>query len=68
MGSRASACAWPDSGELSPVEALFAAMDADESDLIVSGAYGHSRLLEGLFGGVSADLMRTFSLPTFMSH
>lgn len=67
-GVSARACAWPDSGELTPVEALFAAMDAEESDLIVAGAYGHSRLLEGLFGGVSVDLMRNFSLPILMSH
>jgi nucleotide-binding universal stress UspA family protein len=40
------------------LEALFANLDTQEADLIVAGAFGHSRLFENLFGGASLDLMR----------
>jgi nucleotide-binding universal stress UspA family protein len=59
---------WPNTGELSAVEAMFASLDSEDSDLIVAGAYGHSRLMEGLFGGASRDLVRQNVLPVFMSH
>ena len=36
--------------------------------LVVAGAFGRSRLYEGLFGGVSMDLIRQQSLPVLMSH
>jgi len=67
-GVWARAETWPDTGEMSAVSALFACLDTQESDLIVAGAYGHSRLVEGLFGGVSHDLLREPSLPLFLSH
>jgi nucleotide-binding universal stress UspA family protein len=67
-GVRAQAESWPDTGEMSAVSALFACLDTQEADLIVAGAYGHSRLVEGLFGGVSHDLLREPSLPLFLSH
>ena len=59
---------WTNTGDLSAIEALFASLDTQEADLIVAGAFGHSRLYEGLFGGVSLDLMRQQSLPVLMSH
>ena len=41
----------------------------DESaDLIVSGAYGHSRLGEWIFGGVTRDLLATSPLCCLFSH
>jgi hypothetical protein len=40
----------------------------DGRDLIIAGAYGHSRLIEGLFGGASYDLVRQPSMPVLMSH
>lgn len=67
-GVSAEASSWPDTGEISPVEALFACLDTQEADLIVAGAYGHARWLEGLIGGVSYDLARQPSLPVLMSH
>ena len=60
--------AWADPGDASPVTALFALLDENEIDLIVAGAYGHSRLIEGLFGGPSADLLHQPSMPVLMSH
>jgi hypothetical protein len=59
---------WPNTGELSAVEAMFASLDSEDADLIVAGAYGHSRWLEGLFGGASRDLTRQGLTPVFMSH
>ncbi len=47
---------------------MFASLDTQDADLIVAGAFGHSRLYEGLFRGVSLDLMRQQSLPVLMSH
>jgi nucleotide-binding universal stress UspA family protein len=42
---------------------------ADESlDMLVMGAYGHSRIREGIFGGVTREMLRTMTVPTLMSH
>ncbi|RAI03818.1 hypothetical protein DLJ53_04925 [Acuticoccus sediminis] len=38
------------------------------ADLIVSGAYGHSRLSEIIIGGATRDLMRVTDRPLFMAH
>lgn len=32
------------------------------------GAYGHSRLRETLFGGVTRELMKSSRLPLIMAH
>ncbi|QEL27192.1 universal stress protein (plasmid) [Bosea sp. F3-2] len=40
----------------------------DGSDLIVSGAYGHNRLREWIFGGVTGDLLADSPIPCLMSH
>ena len=59
---------WTDTGDISALEALFASLDTQDADLIVAGAFGHSRLFETLFGGVSHDLLRQPTAPIFMSH
>lgn len=42
---------------------------ADESiDLLVMGGYGHARLIESVFGGVTFKMLRRMSIPTLMSH
>ena len=38
------------------------------SDLIVMGAYGHSRFSELLLGGVTRLMMSTMTVPVLMSH
>ncbi len=38
------------------------------SDLLVMGCYGHSRLRETVFGGVTRDILKSMSLPVLMSH
>ena len=67
-GVTATISDWTNTGDLSAVEALFASLDTQDSDLIVAGGFGHSRTFEGLFGGVSLDLLRQPSLPVLMSH
>ena len=59
---------WTDTGEMSALEALFASLDTQTADLIVAGAFGHSRLFESVFGGVSTDMMRQPTAPIFVSH
>jgi nucleotide-binding universal stress UspA family protein len=39
-----------------------------KADLIVSGAYGHSRLSEFVLGGVTRDLLKECPLPLFLFH
>lgn len=42
---------------------------ADEgSDLLVMGAYGHSRLRELILGGTTRDILETMTLPVLMAH
>src|SRR6266852_3708820 len=37
-------------------------------DLIVMGAYGHSRLRERILGGVTRAMLESMTVPTLMSH
>ncbi len=46
---------------------LFNFIDASNADLVVSGAYGHSRLREWVFGGVTRSLLDESRLNRFMS-
>lgn len=42
---------------------------ADESlDLLVMGGYGHSRLQETVFGGVTRKMLGSMTVPSLMSH
>ena len=59
---------WTNTGDISAVEALFASLDTQTADLLVAGAFGHSRVFESLFGSVSLDLLRQPVLPVLMSH
>jgi nucleotide-binding universal stress UspA family protein len=51
-----------------PVGCLLDCADDAGSDLIVSGAYGHTRLQEWCFGGVTAGLLERSTLPVLFSH
>ncbi len=55
-----------------PKESIAAALHAKAlelgADLLVAGAFGHSRLKERIFGGVSRDLLQNVKLPVLMSH
>ena len=39
-----------------------------DADFIVMGAYGHTRLREFIFGGVTAQVLATMTVPVLMSH
>lgn len=56
-------------GEISSIagEVLEVAREA-EAGLIVSGAYGHSRTREWIFGGVTHDLLQHSNVCLLMSH
>jgi nucleotide-binding universal stress UspA family protein len=38
------------------------------ADLLVMGAYGHSRVRELLLGGATRSVLRSMTLPVLMSH
>ncbi|MBN9149636.1 MAG: universal stress protein [Nitrobacter sp.] len=42
--------------------------DNEDVDLLVTGAYGHSRLNEWMFGGMTRDLLTRSSICCLMSH
>ena len=46
---------------------LSAAADLD-SDMIVMGGYGHSRLREFVLGGATRAILNTMTVPVLMSH
>jgi nucleotide-binding universal stress UspA family protein len=49
-------------------EALLSYAADISADLIVSGAYGHSRARELVFGGVTRTLLTEMTAPVFLSH
>jgi nucleotide-binding universal stress UspA family protein len=48
--------------------ALIDAAERFESDLIVMGAYGHSRFRERILGGATSDLLKNSPWPILMMH
>jgi nucleotide-binding universal stress UspA family protein len=56
------------SGDRSITEVLLASIAEIGADLLVMGAYGHLRLKEFLFGGVTYDLLQKLPLPVLMAH
>lgn len=48
--------------------ALLARVAAGGSDLLVMGAYGHSRLREFILGGATRDVLKNATVPVLMSH
>jgi nucleotide-binding universal stress UspA family protein len=77
--SMLDAVAWLEShevkvrGEVLPNEggaaqSIASAAQAADVDLIVSGAYGHSRLREWLVGGMTRDLLATPGIHRFLSN
>jgi len=40
----------------------------NSSDLIVMGAYGHSRFKQAIFGGATRDMLETAQIPVMMAH
>jgi len=38
------------------------------ADLLVMGAYGHSRLRETILGGVTRTVLHSMTIPVLMAH
>ncbi|MFM8246837.1 MAG: universal stress protein [Burkholderiaceae bacterium] len=49
-------------------EALLSIAADQNSDLIVSGAYGHTRFRELMLGGVTRTLLQSMTVPVLMAH
>jgi len=57
------------SADHSDVQPAILSIAADAGlDLIVMGAYGHSRLRERILGGVTRAMLESMTVPTLMSH
>ena len=54
--------------EISVADMLLNRIAEEAVDLLVMGAYGHSRLGEMFLGGVTRSLMQHMTVPVFMSH
>jgi nucleotide-binding universal stress UspA family protein len=52
----------------SVAETLLAAAMHAESDLLVMGGYGHTRLREAVFGGFTRHVLERAELPVLMAH
>ncbi len=52
----------------SVAETLLVEVAQAGADLLVMGAFGHSRLREALLGGASRDALRTITAPILMAH
>ncbi len=55
-------------GSLSPAQRIVEFAARVEAGMVVCGAYGHTRLREWAFGGVTRDLMRHCPVPCLLSH
>jgi nucleotide-binding universal stress UspA family protein len=47
---------------------LLAYAGRTQTDLLVMGAYGHSRLREMILGGATRDVLVTTTVPLLMAH
>ncbi len=55
-------------GDRLPAEALLTRTKELESDLLVMGAYGHSRLREMVLGGITDYVLEKAEIPLLLSH
>jgi nucleotide-binding universal stress UspA family protein len=54
--------------EKSDAAQLIRLAQEETADLLITGAYGHSRLGEWIFGGMTRDLLATCPIFCLMSH
>jgi nucleotide-binding universal stress UspA family protein len=53
---------------IEPAEAILNEVAEGGIDLLVMGAYGHSRIRELVMGGVTRTLLRSMTVPVLMAH
>jgi nucleotide-binding universal stress UspA family protein len=51
-----------------PINSLLRLIESENIDLLIAGAYGHSRLGEWVFGGVTRDLLAESPICCLFSH
>jgi nucleotide-binding universal stress UspA family protein len=54
--------------DLDPADAILSRAADLGADMIVMGAYGHSRLREMIVGGTTRDILDHMTVPVLMSH
>jgi nucleotide-binding universal stress UspA family protein len=54
--------------DLSPAGWMLSHVADISGDLIVMGAYSHSRLREIVLGGMTRDMLRSMTVPVLMAH
>jgi nucleotide-binding universal stress UspA family protein len=54
--------------DLDPANAILSHLADQSGDLLVMGAYGHSRLREFVLGGVTRTILEEMTVPALMSH
>ena len=57
-----------ESREIDVANIILSHIADQSSDLLVMGAYGHSRLRELVLGGVTRTILRDMTVPVFMAH
>jgi len=55
-------------GDIDVADALLSHAADDSVDFIVMGGYGHSRMREFVFGGVTHSILHSMTVPVLMSH
>ena len=56
------------SADISVGDEILSRLSDLDADLLVMGAYGHSRMRELVFGGVTRHIARHMTVPTLFSH
>lgn len=67
-GVKAKAASRHVSGELEVGEMILSRAADSGADVIVMGAYGHSRLRELVLGGATRAVLKSMTAPVLMSH
>ncbi len=56
------------SDDLEVADVILSRLADTGADMLVMGAYGHSRMRELMMGGVTRDILRHMTVPVLMSH
>lgn len=56
------------SSEIGVGDVLLSGLSDDTSDMLVMGAWGHSRMRELVFGGATRHILEHMTVPVLMSH
>jgi nucleotide-binding universal stress UspA family protein len=54
--------------DIDVANAILSHVAHESATLIVMGGYGHARLREMILGGVTRDMLKSMTVPVFMSH